>query len=109
MIISLSVYFLCFFFFFFSSRRRHTRWPRDWSSDVCSSDWRQLSEARVLATLKDSFGFDEFRPLQREVRSEERRVGGEWWAGGCGQGGEKNGDAVRGRLQRGRAEHGSAW
>src|SRR6266508_4932125 len=25
-------------FFFLSSRRRHTRWPRDWSSDVCSSD-----------------------------------------------------------------------
>src|SRR5215510_9538425 len=24
--------------FFFSSRRLHTRWPRDWSSDVCSSD-----------------------------------------------------------------------
>src|SRR5690625_8044353 len=24
--------------FSFSSRRRHTRWPRDWSSDVCSSD-----------------------------------------------------------------------
>src|SRR5439155_8297650 len=22
----------------FSSRRPHTRWPRDWSSDVCSSD-----------------------------------------------------------------------
>src|SRR5690625_7952464 len=22
----------------FSSRRRHTSWPRDWSSDVCSSD-----------------------------------------------------------------------
>src|SRR5437870_8898568 len=31
---------MCYFFsfFFFSSRRRHTRWPRDWSSDVCSSD-----------------------------------------------------------------------
>src|SRR6266511_6125510 len=28
-------YFLCFFF---SSRRRHTRFSRDWSSDVCSSD-----------------------------------------------------------------------
>src|SRR6266542_3602790 len=26
------------FFFFFSSRRRHTRFYRDWSSDVCSSD-----------------------------------------------------------------------
>src|SRR5690606_39507814 len=30
--------FLLFFFFFFSSRRRHTRFSRDWSSDVCSSD-----------------------------------------------------------------------
>src|SRR5437660_5633294 len=29
---------MCIFEFFFSSRRRHTRWPRDWSSDVCSSD-----------------------------------------------------------------------
>src|SRR5690606_5693016 len=26
------------FSFFFSSRRRHTRFSRDWSSDVCSSD-----------------------------------------------------------------------
>src|SRR5690606_40390044 len=25
-------------FFFFSCRRRHTRFSRDWSSDVCSSD-----------------------------------------------------------------------
>src|SRR5690625_3374664 len=25
-------------FFFFASRRLHTSWPRDWSSDVCSSD-----------------------------------------------------------------------
>src|SRR3712207_9151874 len=29
-------------FFFFSSRRRHTRYWRDWSSDVCSSDLDQL-------------------------------------------------------------------
>src|SRR5947209_10654872 len=33
-------FFLLFFFFFFSSRRRHTRYWRDWSSDVCSSDLR---------------------------------------------------------------------
>src|SRR3712207_9130822 len=26
------------YIFFFSSRRRHTRYWRDWSSDVCSSD-----------------------------------------------------------------------
>src|SRR5690625_7858505 len=35
--------------FFFSSRRRHTRWPRDWSSDVCSSDLDQHLE--TLGTL----------------------------------------------------------
>src|SRR5690606_40961341 len=29
--------------FFFSSRRRHTRFSRDWSSDVCSSDLRTSS------------------------------------------------------------------
>src|SRR3989454_11015263 len=28
--------------FFFSSRRRHTRLQGDWSSDVCSSDLREL-------------------------------------------------------------------
>src|SRR5690625_6452073 len=28
--------------FFVSGRRRHTRWPRDWSSDVCSSDLHDL-------------------------------------------------------------------
>src|SRR5690625_4584951 len=32
--------------FFFSSRRRQTRWPRDWSSDVCSSDLG-LSEKQI--------------------------------------------------------------
>src|SRR5690606_15315485 len=32
--------------FFFSSRRRHTRFSRDWSSDVCSSDLRCTCPAR---------------------------------------------------------------
>src|SRR5436309_6671756 len=32
-------------FFFFSSRRRHTRFSRDWSSDVCSSDLHPNSRA----------------------------------------------------------------
>src|SRR5437660_8577098 len=39
-----------FFFFFFSSRRRHTRWPRDWSSDVCSSDLRRRRGRRGMLT-----------------------------------------------------------
>src|SRR5690606_40892534 len=33
-------------FFFFSSRRRHTRFSRDWSSDVCSSDLAGVDEAK---------------------------------------------------------------
>src|SRR5215475_15475527 len=33
-----------FFFFFFSSRRRHTRFSRDWSSDVCSSDLHVVAD-----------------------------------------------------------------
>src|SRR3712207_8352126 len=36
-----SLYITLFLFFFFSSRRRHTRYWRDWSSDVCSSDLRE--------------------------------------------------------------------
>src|SRR3712207_9312495 len=38
------------FFFFFSSRRRHTRYWRDWSSDVCSSD--------LLAPVAAKLGID---------------------------------------------------
>src|SRR5690606_39863880 len=33
--------------FFFSSRRRHTRFSRDWSSDVCSSDLDSLKKERT--------------------------------------------------------------
>src|SRR5882757_10268901 len=42
-------------FFFFSSRRRHTRYWRDWSSDVCSSD------------LGDSVGQLEPEPVEEET------------------------------------------
>src|SRR5438034_11027772 len=33
---------MCYVLFFFSSRRRHTRSLCDWSSDVCSSDLRDI-------------------------------------------------------------------
>src|SRR5207253_8707551 len=36
------------------SRRRHTRWPRDWSSDVCSSDLLRSYDAIIR------WGGDEF-------------------------------------------------
>src|SRR5690606_39476613 len=35
--------------FFFSSRRRHTRFSRDWSSDVCSSDLWDMTLSGELA------------------------------------------------------------
>src|SRR5207253_4364642 len=92
--------------FFFSSRRRHTRWPRDWSSDVCSSDlavvdhaelhWRDVDGAvgdaiderlTGLLRLPDRGHGDDDRVVDRPLddasrgeRSEERRVGKE---GGC--------------------------
>src|SRR5690625_6783389 len=44
---------LSFFVFFFSSRRRHTRWPRDWSSDVCSSDLRASHPAAEVVAPGD--------------------------------------------------------
>src|SRR3712207_2002489 len=39
-------------FFFFSSRRRHTRYWRDWSSDVCSSD---LAAAEFHPAVLEAF------------------------------------------------------
>src|SRR3712207_5974770 len=47
--------------FFFSSRRRHTRYWRDWSSDVCSSD---LEFLEIELALLEEMGF-------RYTRSEE--------------------------------------
>src|SRR3712207_9045124 len=36
---------------FFSSRRRHTRYWRDWSSDVCSSDLVQDLHAAAVVVI----------------------------------------------------------
>src|SRR3712207_1989814 len=43
-----AVYFLSFVFFF-SSRRRHTRYWRDWSSDVCSSDLKANADHVLIS------------------------------------------------------------
>src|SRR5690606_39656795 len=78
--------------FFFSSRRRHTRFSRDWSSDVCSSDLhaserlRRARAHRIMGRLPTAG--EPARPQLlttsdiRSVatvpsRSEERRVGTE--------------------------------
>src|SRR3712207_7226534 len=87
-----------FLFFFFSSRRRHTRYWRDWSSDVCSSDLAAAHRAQlplVLGSYPITPASDILHTLSRlkrfgvttiqaedeiagiGARSEERRVGKE--------------------------------
>src|SRR5690606_41095779 len=71
--------------FFFSSRIRHTRFSRDWSSDVCSSDL--LVEYRLFYSEDNMDIFRVELPVfykpapvvavKGRVRSEERRVGKE--------------------------------
>src|SRR5437870_9038076 len=51
--------------FFFSSRRRHTRWPRDWSSDVCSSDLLPGGDERGRRRPD--------HPAERDVSLDQRR------------------------------------
>src|SRR3712207_7590853 len=85
--------------FFFSSRRRHTRYWRDWSSDVCSSDleseandiqpmWAPSGQTiyfvsdRGAGRRNNIYAYDlkggQVRQLTRFTdRSEERRVGKE--------------------------------
>src|SRR5947209_12195986 len=41
------------YIFFFTSRRRHTRYWRDWSSDVCSSDLIRHTEVVPLQQRQD--------------------------------------------------------
>src|SRR5215208_8151540 len=62
--------------FFFSSRRRHTRWPRDWSSDVCSSDLGAPELGRG-PSVEVSQVQDRPPTAAAPPRSEERRVGKE--------------------------------
>src|SRR5690606_40986607 len=85
------------YLFFFSSRRRHTRFSRDWSSDVCSSDLRKrltriLADKRRASACKSCEHYDycaggpSHVPVHdgsgdcaggKRMRSEERRVGKE--------------------------------
>src|SRR5690606_30477864 len=56
----------------FSSIRRHTRFSRDWSSDVCSSDLAEVEPTKqFLRWLADDHftfvGYREYRLAEREI------------------------------------------
>src|SRR5690606_41581418 len=53
-----------YYLFFFSSRRRHTRFSRDWSSDVCSSDLKVARHGRG----------DKFQRPENSERSSQREI-----------------------------------
>src|SRR3712207_8792572 len=69
--------FSIFFFFFFSSRRRHTRYWRDWSSDVCSSDLAgRLRAGRRPSGLRGSpRGLRGGARARRDAKPQEPRRG----------------------------------
>src|ERR1035437_2689627 len=56
-------------FFFFSSRRRHTRYWRDWSSDVCSSDLPLCFPRRSIPSDLENreFSFSAFLPRPQAI------------------------------------------
>src|SRR5215475_15261884 len=55
-------------FFFFSSRRRHTRFSRDWSSDVCSSDLPTVNRAAGVSGITEPDSLLQVQTLERNVR-----------------------------------------
>src|SRR3712207_9355035 len=79
------------FIFFFSSRRRHTRYWRDWSSDVCSSD---------LDSAAESYDGDEQRANQvawAAVKHSHEKVGDHWEPKEGGRKGPSDPQAAGGR------------
>src|SRR5690625_7144160 len=66
------------FVFFFSSRRRHTRWPRDWSSDVCSSDLLSAAEIGEIFAEWNSGDLESFLiEISAEVLAHKDNVTGQ--------------------------------
>src|SRR5690606_39563422 len=76
--------------FFFSSRRRHTRFSRDWSSDVCSSDlqlknqdssihWHGLLLPAIMDGVPGFNQYDGIKPGQSFKYHFKIRQNGTYW------------------------------
>src|SRR5436309_4586473 len=67
MVIVIRIPFYCFFFF--SSRRRHTRFSRDWSSDVCSSDLQRAGAVELFGgQVREHIDHRQMEMLDRKQR-----------------------------------------
>src|SRR3712207_181825 len=71
-VLSTSVDICVIVLFFFSSRRRHTRYWRDWSSDVCSSDLQRL----IGDTFPGQLALEVLVPIEAQL-GVVRKVGAE--------------------------------
>src|SRR3712207_8982535 len=87
-----------FYFFFFSSRRRHTRYWRDWSSDVCSSDLLDALNAR-----------NEWNPADYAVHLSRRARGLPFWFSLAVHGTDAYAEAIRSEERRVGKECRSRW
>src|SRR6266511_4617553 len=63
-------------FFFLSSRRRHTRFSRDWSSDVCSSDLWETGDPKGLSVENTNRVRLMLLALDKAARPEEMNLPG---------------------------------
>src|SRR5690625_7127612 len=63
------MYFMRRFIIFFSSRRRHTRWPRDWSSDVCSSDLRVIQHLAPVLQHQILYSSNRYKYIQQKLQA----------------------------------------
>src|SRR6266511_6002126 len=62
--------------FFFSSRRRHTRFSRDWSSDVCSSDLQRVLRRAAYVSVVQPTDLRNGHDLAVARRRDQLRDGG---------------------------------
>src|SRR5207253_5857526 len=98
-------------------RRRHTRWPRDWSSDVCSSDLEKgiehcnslriiISGAEALtAEMLDRFHARTKALIANHYGPTEAAIDVIWWV--CDRDGERR--VVRSEERRVGREARGGW
>src|SRR5439155_1495490 len=87
-----------------TSRRRHTRWPRDWSSDVCSSDLGTQSAMDWQGILAHELLPHVINPARGWIASANHRSIGTFYPVALGLSTGSNGHTTRSRRLYERSE-----